>query len=155
MIRNDHAGSIPVSSTNIIYMIYTSYFGYLFNLPRDFIKFGIVRYLKLDLINFDWLAPSKELLCDIKYKGLSNDEYVNRYLKEFSKDKLDKLKNLCDKCGDTKIVLLCYETPDKFCHRHIVSSIIKKLGYQSTEFNFDITTNKYYNLIEDKVKCYI
>ena len=33
------------------------------------------------------------------------------------------------------IVLLCYEKPDEFCHRHLVSEWLTKNGFDSEEFN--------------------
>lgn len=44
-------------------------------------------------------------------KGLSGDTIVM------------ELKHLCDKSmyADIDIVLVCYEKPENFCHRHIVA----------------------------------
>lgn len=42
---------------------------------------------------------------------------------------LQKLSNGKD------IVLLCYETPEKFCHRHLVSKWLTFGGYETNEYN--------------------
>lgn len=81
-------------------------------------------------------APSEDIL------KLRDDpiEYTKRYEKEVLA-KLDpmkvfeKLSNLARKANTDKVILLCYEAPDKFCHRHLVAEwLMKKFGMRIEEF---------------------
>lgn len=59
-----------------------------------------------------------------KYK-IDGDE--NFYTEQFYKEVLSKLnpKDVLDELGDDA-VLLCWESPEKFCHRHIVADWLEK-----------------------------
>lgn len=75
------------------------------------------------------LAPSKSLLS--RYKAGSIDETGYEIEFRAQLDSLDPLKVWNDLHDKT---LLCYETADKFCHRHIVASWIKEaLGFEVPE----------------------
>ena len=77
---------------------------------------------KLKVHRFDGFAPTEEIL-ELKNNP---DEYERRYRKDvLSKLDFNEVCNslfsiLKQECTD-KIVLLCYEAPDKFCHRHIAA----------------------------------
>lgn len=80
--------------------------------------------------SFKPLAPNVDLLNDYKNGLINEDTYKQRYYKET----LNKLNaQLIYKLLDNK-VLLCYETSDKFCHRHIVAEWLnKELGIEVKE----------------------
>ena len=63
------------------------------------------------------LAPNWDLFNQWKATG-DNDTYIKRFENEIL-NKLDPHKVLSE-LGDGA-VLLCYETSDKFCHRHLVA----------------------------------
>ena len=74
------------------------------------------------------------------YKTIRNeDEYIRRYYEEV----LDNL-NQYDIIGIIRrismtnigrdIVLLCYESPDEFCHRRIVAKWLRIKGYKVEEY---------------------
>lgn len=67
-----------------------------------------------------------------KYKEDGDTEfYTEHYYKEVL-DKLDPAK-VYEELGACAIIL-CYETPDKFCHRHLVAKwLSNKLGIAITE----------------------
>ncbi len=75
------------------------------------------------------LAPSRDLLNRYKAGKATDEEYTvefNRHLSTL--DPKTVWRDLKDK------VLLCYETADKFCHRHLVANWIKEsLGYEVEE----------------------
>lgn len=80
-------------------------------------------------VSFPELAPSKELLGDYKLSGLSTDDYTKRYFEELqrpeavaSMEKL-KMKALTD---SRDLILLCYEKPGEFCHRHLLSRYLNE-----------------------------
>ncbi|HFD2052091.1 TPA: DUF488 family protein [Clostridium perfringens] len=89
------------------------------------------------------LAPSKDLLIDYKYRGLTWDKYTERYLKQLSsfyrykndqlqtRSDLDKLLEYLDNGED--ITLYCFEKSDEQCHRYILADVIKRFGYEVEE----------------------
>lgn len=100
--------------------IYTSYYGQLKNLE----KAGILP-ISISLFTPKWykglwydkLAPAKNMI----------NLTVSTYIPAFKKYILDhrsqegvlkKLRVMSE--GYDKIALICYETPDKFCHRQLV-----------------------------------
>jgi uncharacterized protein YeaO (DUF488 family) len=75
------------------------------------------------------LAPSKDLLNRYKSGQVTDEQYVVEFKAHLST--LDTQKVWSD-VGDK--VLLCYETADKFCHRHLVAAWIREsLGHEVLE----------------------
>ena len=76
----------------------------------------------LELYELPCLAPSQSIL-DLKGKP---EEYEKRYRSEVL-DKLPQMEvyqelyRIANESHSYKIVLMCYESPEKFCHRHIVA----------------------------------
>lgn len=107
---------------------YTTYFANLKRLPKDVIPISITRWPP------DWykgksfieLAPSVGLL---KYYKATND--IDRYVEIYINEVLAKLNpkdvvtRLFELSGGMPFALVCYEAPDKFCHRHIVMMYLK------------------------------
>lgn len=120
--------------------LYTSYFA---KLNKGIgIKISIARFnpkwLKPTDLDYWYktLAPKIQLLNDYKYKGISWDEYTQRYMNylafdEESKAELNKLKQLLNSGQD--VTVYCYEKPSDNCHRHLVGSIFRDLGYEVEE----------------------
>jgi len=75
------------------------------------------------------LAPSKSLLARYKNGTVSEAGYEAEFREQLtSLDPQRVWNDLHDK------VLLCYETADKFCHRHIIAAWIEEsLGYKVVE----------------------
>jgi len=81
------------------------------------------------------LAPSSKLLSDYK-KGLDWSDYVERYRSECcAPDYIkDFLSSLVFVTKGRDIVLCCYESADKNCHRFIIADYIKSTyGYVVNE----------------------
>lgn len=74
------------------------------------------------------LAPSETLIRDWKCGDLSQEDYEIRYYKECL-SMLDPV-TVYDELGESAI-LLCYEKPNEFCHRHLVANWITR----STKIN--------------------
>lgn len=82
------------------------------------------------------LAPTLGILANWRYSenSMPGAEREKRYLDEYTRIVLLNLdpKNVLEdlsKFGDIdKIVLCCYETPEEFCHRHIVASWLRVKG---------------------------
>lgn len=76
------------------------------------------------------LAPTLAIFK--KYKEDGDEKY---YTEHYYKEVLSKLdpKKVYETLGENSI-LLCYETPDKFCHRHLVAQwLMDQLGITITE----------------------
>lgn len=82
-------------------------------------------------------APSKELL--LQYKaGLSESSYSSRYLKELggASHVHEVFESLVPFCKGRDLVLCCYESADKFCHRHLLAGFVHShWGYVIEELN--------------------
>jgi hypothetical protein len=129
-------------------MVYTSYFDKvpilkLCNPNLVFVSIAGKTPDNLDNIHkFTELAPQRgwwDLWHKLFIKDLNSDEsrywYKDKYyitiLKKLDpKDIYDKLMKLSN---GNDVVLLCYEEPDKFCHRHLVSEWLNKNNIQCDE----------------------
>lgn len=127
-------------------MLYTSYFDRINDFQDNYLPISIC--LKIPEwytgVQFQKLAPSPGLLSDYK-QNHNAIEYIYRYQKEvFDKYVADliideiygaipdsfKMKIASQKCDwynnpEYHIVLLCYEEPSEFCHRHLVAEWFK------------------------------
>jgi hypothetical protein len=106
--------------------VYTSYFAFVRQVPKEFLVsiagrapdgFAGMQYRKL--------APKKDWWREWHDKKLPNEWYVEKY-NETVLDVLNPLDVLRE-LGDNKI-LLCWESPEKFCHRHLVAEWLKASG---------------------------
>lgn len=109
--------------------IYTGYFAQLNKYPNPI---AISKWLpkEININRIIELAPSEELLK--WYKEHINDKnveqiYENNYRLSLSMKKITS-QWIVDKCKEFRdeVTLLCYEKPDKFCHRHIITQILKE-----------------------------
>lgn len=70
------------------------------------------------------LAPSWDIVMGVKAGEITEDEYTYRYLELLNTRELDPFK-VANELGDGA-VMLCYESPKDFCHRHIVATWIQE-----------------------------
>lgn len=70
-------------------------------------------------VTYPLLAPTWDLVRAVKNGSITEDEYAVEYLKLIKKRGASPYRTLAD-LGDDAI-LLCYEKPSDFCHRHIVA----------------------------------
>lgn len=123
-------------------MIYTSYFGKIKSLPDNFIPISICGKAPnwYNGLQYKKLAP--KLYFYIKWRENHDNDYYTKCFKEQVLDRLDantvvmELKHLCHKSvyEDINIVLLCYEKPSDFCHRHLVAEWLIDNGFECEEF---------------------
>lgn len=80
------------------------------------------------------LAPSSILPLWKKGK-ITEREYVELYNKQLASLDYEQVKQelLCLASGSIP-VLICYETPEKFCHRHLIAQWIRDHGDFCTEY---------------------
>lgn len=120
-------------------MIYTSYYGNIKNIPDNIYKIAISLKIPfgMNLYNCKELCPTLEILSS--YKDGIIDE--NGYEKLFNEN-LNKLnpflliKKLYSIAGGNDIVLLCYEKPNDFCHRHLVTNWLNSYGFCVNEYGY-------------------
>lgn len=119
-------------------MIYTTYFANLGKLPPDIVPISIARKNPIGWKgkNYKRLAPPYEILSWYKATG---DE--STYRRHYERDVLGRLDaGLCyiylhETLAEGKdFALVCYERPEKFCHRHIVADWFKRNGYECEEY---------------------
>jgi uncharacterized protein YeaO (DUF488 family) len=67
------------------------------------------------------LAPTWDLVMDIKHGVIDNTEYEKRYLDLIDeRNKNQEVSNLITSLPDQSF-LLCYEKPNDYCHRHTLA----------------------------------
>ena len=125
--------------------IYTSYFAKMKYLPKNIMPIVISKSAP-DIINIGYipmeeLAPSWDILRAYKLTGDQEEYkrmYYNNILSKLSAKALVKeLEMVC--WGDDRegVALICYESPEKFCHRHLVAEWIEKeTGYKVEEYKY-------------------
>lgn len=79
--------------------------------------------------NYPKLAPTWDMVLGVKNGTLTQDEYTEEFNKILSK--LDP-HEIANELGDGAI-MLCYESPKDFCHRHLVSAWMKDAGIDVQE----------------------
>lgn len=121
-------------------MVYTSYFGGVrkLGLPRERLV-SISQWPPKGFVgeHFKYLAPPAHLIRDYKAGLVDNEAYVPIYVHEVL-DELDP--QLVYEHLDNKI-LLCYEKPEDFCHRHLVWRWLLENGYDCEEWGYTGSTN--------------
>lgn len=116
-------------------MIYTSYFGNLRNIPDGMVPIAICGkspdwYKGLE---YKKLAPKYKFFMEWK-QNHDNDFYIEHFNEEVLDtldvntvvSELERLRDTVNDCED--IVLLCYEKPGDFCHRHLVADWFNENG---------------------------
>lgn len=133
-------------------MIYTSYFSkvkkiYGDNNNLEFVSIAGYKPNWFDnslivIHKYTKLSPKKQWwnIWHEKFKDCLNClESINYYTNYYKKTVLDKLKpqdvynDLMEISDRKNVVLLCYETPEKFCHRHLVSEWLNMNGIKTEE----------------------
>ena len=129
-------------------MIYTSYFGNIKKIKTAFPDAVLVSIAGKTPDWFDGrkcgkLAPKYGWWKEWKDKFASDPDsaeskawYVGKYVATVLGwlDPLKTAAELEEGAGGNPVFLLCYETPEKFCHRKIVSSWLRDYKVQCEEF---------------------
>jgi uncharacterized protein (DUF488 family) len=113
------------------------------NLPSNLFKVSIARYSdKFDVPKYDKLAPSGSLLYKVKNGIYNQFQYIrefNHYLTTIDPETV--AEELNQMSGGKDVVLLCYESPNKFCHRQLVASWFVMHGIRCMEYGQAELTN--------------
>ena len=129
-------------------MIYTGRFDKVEQYRHDgLIPVSIAGYAPPDYqgIQFKTLAPKYYWWKEWHDKKLDNDWYKAKYRETVlntlnPKVIANRLKNFGE-----NVILLCYEPPQEFCHRHLVADWLRKSGisvqeYTTTKINFSVNS---------------
>lgn len=120
-------------------MIYTSYFGQLKNIPSHITPIAICGKSPSWYEGYEYkkLAPKYEFF--VKWRESKDNDY---YISQYTTQVLDKLnvqeviQELYQRTGAKDVVLICYEKPNDFCHRHLVSDWLNKNGVECNEYTW-------------------
>lgn len=119
-------------------MIYTSYFANLKKIPDTITPIAICGKAPkfYNGLIYKKLAPKYSFFS--VWKQTHNNDY---YIQQFQNLVLDKL-NADDVVAELEslsktkdFVLVCYEKPTDFCHRHLVAKWLRENGYDCDEWN--------------------
>lgn len=116
--------------------VYTSYFGNINNIPKGIIPIAICGKSPNGWTGFEYkrLAP-KWSFFKVWKETHDNQYYIDNFyalvLNKLNQDSV--MRELEMISGGQDICLLCYETPDKFCHRHLVAGWLSSAGYEARE----------------------
>lgn len=117
-------------------MIYTSYFAKLNKLPPDVVPISICGKAPAwyNGLQYKKLAPKYSFFSEWKKNGDNN-----YYIEHFNNEVLSTLSpqavynELLKLSGGKDIVLICYEKPADFCHRHLVAEWLTTNGIKCDE----------------------
>lgn len=118
-------------------MFYTTYFARLKQLPANIVPVAICAKVPewYTGLTYSRLAPTYEILKAWKKYG-----DVKAYTDKFYREVLDNLiphivcAELAELTLSMDIALVCYETSNKFCHRHLIASWLREAGIGCCEW---------------------
>lgn len=118
-------------------MIYTSYFDNLDRLPNNVVPISICGKAPdwYTGLQYKVLAPKYTFFMEWK-QNHDNDYYIKCFDEQvLSKLNADDVVNkLYEKSNGKDVILICYEKPSDFCHRHLVANWLNKNRYQCEEW---------------------
>ena len=105
--------------------IYTSYFGAIKRLPSHLSLYSTANGTRSGIGRIQQFLPDWSIVDGIKKGKITEQEYTEKYLEklntfQITKENIEALNNS---------VLLCFESPEKFCHRHILANWLKDKAY--------------------------
>ena len=133
-------------------MIYTSYFGNVRKILASIPDVGLISIagktpdwfegekFKPLMPKYEWWKEWHETFAGNIESKESKDWYINKYHMTVL-DHLDPLnvaRKLKDLAKWKTTFILCYETPEKFCHRHLVADWFNEHDIECKEWSNDI-----------------
>ena len=120
-------------------MLYTTYFAKLGKLPQIIVPVSICLYPPdwYTGLEYKTLAPKSEFFKSFKETG---DQEC--FIKSFNDQVLSGLdplyveQEIYGLAHSVNVALVCYEKPDNFCHRHLVSQWFNSFGISCHELKF-------------------
>lgn len=120
--------------------VYTSYYQKFAHNPQGLIPVrvstSIPQWFPYICEELPELYPGWELVNGIKGGTLTHEEYERRYKERLSgmvrQEIILKLIQISKQNGGRDVVLLCYERPEDFCHRHFIAEWLN-IGVKEVE----------------------
>ena len=119
-------------------MLYTSYFANMKNIPENIIRVSICGGVPkwYTGLQYKKVAPKYKFFMEWK-ENKDNDFYIKHFNEEVLSnitvtEFLEDIKKLTNNAEN--VVLLCYEKPSDFCHRHLVSDWLNSNGVVCEEY---------------------
>lgn len=115
--------------------IFTSYFANLKKIPDNIVPISISCKPPKGYNGLEYmlLAPSKALL-SAWHKNHDESNYRQVFCRQLSNLNADAVVRVLEYLSKGRdIVLVCYERPENFCHRHLVAEWFGENGYQTEE----------------------
>lgn len=122
-------------------MLYTGYYAKLsYYKQQDLIPISISGKLPdgMDMLWWKFLAPTWYIWKNWHDGIFTNEQYTDLFysqvLSTMPQERIEQIKNTIVEMNrnHTNYILLCYETPEQFCHRHLVADWLETL------FNIDV-----------------
>lgn len=119
--------------------IWTSYFANIRNIDLDKIMPIAICGKAIDgwtYPQYKRLAPSWSIYKEYK-DSLDRERYVRRFTAEILSglDRSEVMRDLENLSDGKDIVLVCYEKPGDFCHRHLIAEWLDKDNIKEYESN--------------------
>lgn len=121
-------------------MIYTSYFSKWKGFEDPNYVLMATTYYKPEWFSGEWffdVAPKKELVEKYKAGEVGADQYTDIYLNYLTENSEKILAQVRAFDPNKTYILLCFEGPDRFCHRHVLSSWLRSKGIPCEEYNVE------------------
>lgn len=115
--------------------IYTSYFANLRKIPDSIIPISISCKPPKGYngLKYEVLAPSYALL-SAWHKNHDESYYRKVFCDKLNTLNAQSIVNVLEYLSKGRdVVLVCYERPENFCHRHLVADWLCKNGYEVEE----------------------
>ncbi|MCM1090059.1 MAG: DUF488 domain-containing protein [Muribaculum sp.] len=116
--------------------IYTSYFANLKNIPDSIVPISVSRRPPKGYSGLEYkiLAPSSALLSEW-HRNHNEDDYRFKFAQQLVSLDASKILDVLGYISNGHdVVLVCYEGPSKFCHRHLIAEWLNKHGYDVKEW---------------------
>jgi uncharacterized protein YeaO (DUF488 family) len=117
-------------------MIYTGYFAKTKSyVDKGLIPISIALKTPFDVFKLKEFAPTWDILKEYK-----DTKDVERYIERYNSEILGKLDitaiiNKINTVASGKdVILMCYEKPGSFCHRHLVAEWLRENGFDCREY---------------------
>lgn len=109
------------------------------------------RHIKVDYTE-PALAPTKELLHEYKHNDMNFTKYISSYVFNILSTGIDvsaiiaKIIRKARKEKKAGVVFMCYENPDVFCHRFILSNLTKQyIPEYGREYTFGTRNSSWFS----------
>lgn len=107
-------------------------------------------YTRYSLPTCELFVPPKDIFGRWKWRQGDDDYNDACYTAEYKKMVLDPLhindvKDAMDKLVGIhmdKAILMCYEPPDEFCHRHLVAKWLTRNGIDCWEYDIELERSR-------------